>query len=93
MGPLDALWHLLNFALPACGVGAIAALAAKLLWRQELQRASWLRLAAWAALAGLAALAAGLLLFGRDGRMATYLMLVVASAGALWWVGFGPGRR
>ena len=93
MGPLDALWHLLNFALPAVGVGAIAALAAKLLWRRELQRASWLRLAGWAALAGLAALLGGLLAFGRDGRMATYLLLILASAGALWWAGFGPGRR
>ncbi len=93
MGPLDALWHLLNFALPAVGVGAIAALAAKLLWRRELQRASWLRLSTWATLAGLSALVAGLLLFGRDGRMATYLMLLVASAAAMWWAGFGPGRR
>jgi hypothetical protein len=93
VGPLDALWHLLNFAAPAIGVGAIAALAAKLVWRRELHRASGLRLAVWAALAGLAALVAGLLVFGRDGRMATYLMLVVASACALWWAGFGPGRR
>jgi hypothetical protein len=93
VGPLDALWHLLNFALPALGVGGIAALAAKLLWRRELQRASWVRLAAWAAVAGLAALVTGLLVFGRDGRMATYLLLVVAGAGALWWAGFGPGRR
>jgi hypothetical protein len=43
--------------------------------------------------AGLAALVTGLLVFGRDGRMATYLLLVVAGAGALWWAGFGPGRR
>ena len=93
MGPLDALWHLLNFAVPAVGVGAIAALAAKLLWRRELQRSSWLRLSTWATLAGLSALVAGLLLFGRDGRMATYLLLILASAGALWWAGFGPGRR
>ena len=51
------------------------------------------RLASWASGAGLAALVAGLLLFGRDGRMATYLLLVLASAAALWWSGFGPGRR
>jgi len=30
--------------------------------------------------------------FGRDGRMATYAGMVLASAGALWWRGFGPGR-
>ena len=88
MGPLDALWHLLNFALPALGVGGIAALAAKLLWRKELQRASWARLAAWAAGAGFAALVTGLLVFGRDGRMATYGAMVLAIALTLWWRGF-----
>jgi hypothetical protein len=30
--------------------------------------------------------------FGRDGRMATYAGMVLATAGALWWWGFGPGR-
>ena len=93
MGPLDALWHLLNFAVPALGVGSLGALAAKLLWRQELRRVGWARMAAWASGAGLLALVAGLLLFGRDARMATYGLLVAASAGALWWTGFGPGRR
>jgi hypothetical protein len=93
MDPVDVLWHLLNFAWPALGVGLIGALGAKLMWRQELRRASWRRLAGWTSAAGLAALAAGLVLFGRDGRMATYLMLVVASAAALWWAAFGPGRR
>ena len=93
MGPLDALWHLLNFAAPALGVGLLGAFGAKLMWRRELHAASWLRLAAWAAGAGLGALVAGVLLFERDGRMATYLMLVVACGCALWWAGFGPGRR
>ena len=30
MGPLDAVWHLLNFFAPAVGVGAVTAIAAKL---------------------------------------------------------------
>jgi hypothetical protein len=34
----------------------------------------------------------GLVVFGRDGRMATYAGMVLATAGALWWRGFGPGR-
>lgn len=93
MGPLDALWHLLNLAVPALGVGLLGAWAAKWLWRRELQRSSAWRLGAWAASAGIVASVAGLVVFGRDGRMATYGMLILASAGALWWAGFGPGRR
>jgi len=93
MGPLDALWHLLNLLLPAAGLGAIAAALSKLLWRAALRGVAWRRLAAWASVAAGMALVAGLVLTGRDGRMATYAAMVLASAGALWWVGFGPGRR
>jgi hypothetical protein len=42
----------------------------------------------WTAGAGVLSLVAGLLVFGRDGKMATYAVLVVTSALALWWVGF-----
>lgn len=93
MGPLDALWHLLNFAYPALGVALAGTLLARLLWRRELKGASPRRMVAWAAVAGLLALVAGLFVFGRDGKMATYGLLVLACALALWWVGFGPGRR
>ncbi|HOW47162.1 MAG TPA: hypothetical protein P5163_00915 [Rubrivivax sp.] len=93
MGPLDAFWHLLNFFLPALWVAVLAAAAAKLLWRRALAAVSWRRLAAAPALAGSVVLVAGLVITGRDGRMLTYAALVVAAALALWWVGFGPGRR
>jgi hypothetical protein len=88
MSPLDALWHLLNFVAPAIGVGLLAASLAKLSWRRELAAVPWRRLVLWAAGAGVAALIGGLLVFGRDGKMATYAALVVASALALWWAGF-----
>ncbi len=93
MGPLDALWHLLNLLAPALGLGLIAASLSKLLWRNALAAVPWRRLLAWACGAALSALLLGLVLSGRDGRMATYAAMVLASAGALWWVGFGPGRR
>jgi hypothetical protein len=89
MDPLDAFWHLVNFVLPALGVGALGAAGAKLLWRRELAGISWLRLAGWASTAGVLALLLGLWFFGRDGKMATYAALVLAAAAALWWVGFG----
>jgi len=36
MGPIDALWHLLNFVLPGVALGMLSAGGAKLLWRREL---------------------------------------------------------
>jgi hypothetical protein len=93
MGPLDALWHLLNLLLPAAGLGMIAAGMSKLLWRKALASVPWRRLAGWASAAAGLALLGGLVLSGRDGRMATYAAMVRASATALWWAGFGPGRR
>jgi hypothetical protein len=88
MGPLDALWHLLNFVAPAFGVALLAASIAKLVWRRELLAVSWRRLVLWSAGAGAVALIGGLVAFGRDGKMVTYAVLVVVSALALWWVGF-----
>ena len=88
MSPLDALWHVLGLFLPALGTGLLAAAAAKgLFWRAELQRVGWRRLIAWSCSAGSLALLAGLVLFGRDGRMASYGAMVAASALALWWAG------
>jgi hypothetical protein len=93
MGPLDLWWHLANLLLPACGLGALSAGLAKLLWRRELAAVSWRRLAVPACVASAAVVLAGLVAFGRDGRMATYAAMVLACAFTLWWRGFGPGRR
>jgi len=87
MGPLDALWHLLNFIAPAVGVGLMAVGLAKLCWRRTLRTVPFGALAGWAVGAGMLSLLAGLLVFGRDGRMATYALLVVSTALALWWKG------
>jgi hypothetical protein len=88
MGPLDAIWHALNFFAPALGVAVLAAAAAKLLWRRELAGVAWHRLAMWGTLAGAVVLVGGLVAFGRDGKIATYGALVVVTALALWWAGF-----
>ena len=93
MGPFDALWHVLNLPAPALGLGVMAASPSTLLWRRALAAVRLRRLAAWACGAALLALLAGLVLSGHDGRMATYAAMVLASTMALWWVGFGPGRR
>jgi hypothetical protein len=93
LGPIDAVWHLLNFFAPAVGVGLIAAGLAKLLWRRELKAASWRRLALWASGGCALVLVAGLVVFGHDGKMATYAAMVAACGLMLWLVGFGPLRR
>lgn len=93
MGPLDAFWHVTNLFVPALGLGALAAAAAKLAWRRELARQPWRHLAVPAMLACAAVALAGLVLWGRDGKMATYAAMVAACAFTLWWRGFGPGRQ
>jgi hypothetical protein len=84
----DAFWHLTNFFAPAVVLGAIAAAAAKLIWRRELGSVRLVRLWAWAGGAAALASIGGLLAFEHDGRMATYGAMVLASALALWWAGF-----
>lgn len=93
MGPLDVLWHVGNLFLPALALGALAAGLAKLVWRRELAAVPWKRLAGPASAACAAVVLAGLVLLGRDGKMATYAAMVAACALTLWWRGFGPGRR
>jgi hypothetical protein len=93
LGPIDAVWLLLNFFGPAVGVGLLAAAFAKLLWRRELKGVGWGRLAVWAMAACAVVLVGGLVVFGHDGKIATYAAMVVACALTLWSVGFGPLRR
>jgi hypothetical protein len=88
MGPSEALWHLLNLLLPASALGLIAAALAKLAWRQALRGTSWPSLASWAGGAAMLAQVGGLVLQGRDGRMATYAAMVLACSLALWWRGW-----
>lgn len=87
MGPLDALWHLLNFFAPALGVSLITCALAKLLWRRVLRGVPFSRLFGWMSAAGALVLIAGLVVFGRDGRMATWGALVLATGLVLWFKG------
>jgi len=86
--PFDAFWHVTNFFAPAVVLGAIAATLTKLLWWRELGGVSTVRLWAWASAAGAITSVIGLVVFERDGRIATYVAMVLACAAALWWAGF-----
>ncbi|MCU0969059.1 MAG: hypothetical protein MUF03_09610 [Rubrivivax sp.] len=88
MGPIDALVHLVNLFVPALALAALAAALAKALWRRELAGVRWLALAWPAAVSGAVVALTGLVVTGRDGRMATYAAMVAACALTLWWRGF-----
>jgi hypothetical protein len=92
VGPLDALWHLLNFFGPALGVGLLVPLMAKLVWRHSLGRVSWRRLSLWATASSALGLIAGLVFFGHDGKMATYGLMLLACASTIWVAGFALRR-
>jgi hypothetical protein len=89
MSPLDALWHLLNLFGPALGLGLLAPSLAKLLWRQALMARPWADLAGWTVAACAVVTVLGLVVYGRDGKMLSYVAMVLATTATLWWRGWG----
>jgi hypothetical protein len=86
--PLEATWHLLNLFVPAVGLGLLAAAGTKLLWRRETAGRHWWGLAWRSSAAGACVTLGGLAWFGQDGRMATYAVMIGATALTLWWQAF-----
>ena len=86
MGPLDQLIHLLNFFAPAWGVAFFWVVFAQFAARRWLpeSRWGWTRQLTVSGVLGSLVLVAGLLVFGIDGKMATYGALVVVCASAQW---------
>jgi hypothetical protein len=85
MGPLDFLNHFLNFVAPALGVAVLLG-AFTLVFMQKVAVARvWWSQAAINVAVGVAVLVAGLVLLGRDGKMLTYLALMLAMATSQWW--------
>lgn len=92
MNGVDFVWHVLNFLMPALVVAALTALAAR--WLTPGQRPSrpWWQVALLGAAAGWIVQMVGLALTGSDGRMATYVAMLLAVATTQWWLLFRPGR-
>jgi len=86
MSPLDAFWHITNLFAPAWGLAALLAVAIKGLWRREAKSLGWRKLWAWGAAGGSVAVVISLILFGRDGRMAGYALLVLGVALPGWYL-------
>ena len=87
MRPIDVFWQLANLLAPALGMALIAPTLAKLLWRHALRAQPWALLAAWVGAVNGVVVVGGLGLLGRDGRMTTYVAMVVATGTVLWWRG------
>ncbi len=85
MGPLDLLNHLLNFVAPALAVGLVLAFLAPIFMKNKALARTRSAQAAINFVVGVLALLAGLLFFGRDGKMASYAVLVLATATSQWW--------
>ena len=84
MSPLELARHLLGFAAPAAVVALLVPLGARLAMPPVARRTSWRACAAINFIVGLAVLAGGLLVFGHDGKMATYAALVAVVATSQW---------
>lgn len=83
MGPIDLLFHLMGFLAPAFALALCLPPLSRLVLRRPAVLAWW-KQSGVLLLAGAAVLAAGLWWFGRDGKMATYAALVIASGSVQW---------
>ncbi|MFM2084572.1 MAG: hypothetical protein RLY95_1390 [Pseudomonadota bacterium] len=68
---LDALFHLVNFALPAVFVGGALAL-----WGRRYNKRGACQMWFINSMIGIVALFVGLMLFGMDGKMLSYALLI-----------------
>ena len=81
--------HLLNFVAPAALITVLLVVFSWLLSRFSGSKMafahSWRAQLAINFIVGVIVLAAGLVLLGRDGKMLTYLLLILAMAASQWW--------
>ncbi|MGS5088640.1 hypothetical protein ACVC7V_19340 [Hydrogenophaga sp. A37] len=81
----DLLGHLAGFLAPALGLATVLWIAPRLWKRARSARWSSRTEALMLLGSGLAVLVAGLIVFGRDGKMFTYTALVLVQASVAWW--------
>ena len=86
MGPLALLNHVINFAAPAFWLAMLLPWLSRFLIKKKSSRLPLLKQSAYIFLAGLVVLLLGLALFGQDGKMMTYLTLVITAATGQWFM-------
>ena len=86
MGPLEQIIHTFNFIAPAWGVALFGVLMARVAARRWLPLASWslIKQTVVSGVLGTLVLVGGLVVWGVDGKMATYSALVIACGTAQW---------
>lgn len=92
MGVFGLVNHLLNFVVPALALALLMPLCLRWLPIGRAARAGLSLQMLVLALVNVTVLVAGLLVFGRDGKMLTYLGMAVAGATAQWLL-VGAWRR
>ncbi len=84
MGPLTLLNHAINFVAPAAWLALLVPTLSRFVIKKGPVAYAFIKQIAINFVFCLATLVLGLLFFGRDGKMLTYLALVLASATCQW---------
>jgi hypothetical protein len=91
MGFLALLNHVINFVAPALWLALLMPLLSRIFMKNRPVAYAMYRQSAIHFVVGVAALLLGLVLFGRDGKMLTYLAVVLSIATSQWLM-FKGGR-
>ena len=86
MGPLDLINHAINFVAPAAWLALLVPLLSHFVMKKRAVAHTLRAQVAINFVFGLLALVLGLAIFGRDGKMLTYLAVVLSSATSQWFL-------
>ena len=86
MGILALVNHVINFLAPAFWLALLLPLLSTICIRKRPVTLVWYEQLAIHFIAGSVVLVGDLLVFGRDGKMMTYLTLVLMAATVQWWI-------
>jgi len=82
----DAFWHLVNFILPAAFVAVVGSYFSRFFKSSQHLALAFTAQVAINFIVCLSVLLIGLVITGRDGKMLTYLSMVLASATVQWFL-------
>ena len=85
MGALALLNHAINFLAPAIWLALLVPMVSRIFMRKRPAAPTGKAQVAIHFVVGCAVLLIGLVVFGRDGKMLTYLALVLLAASTQWW--------